>query len=70
MIGSIELLPPLQGFLVRDDNPPRALTYDQIVSIPRKQHNQFINIEPLLEEIDISDIDFMDWIIIGAGDRK
>lgn len=39
---------------------------DRIVFLPRTQHNQFISIEPLLEEIDISEIDFMDWIIIGA----
>lgn len=39
---------------------------DRIVYLPRKQYNQFICIEPLLEAIDIRDIGFMDWIIIGA----
>ncbi|NLK53142.1 MAG: DUF5131 family protein [Syntrophomonadaceae bacterium] len=50
----------------------RCSDLDRIVYLPRKQHNQFINIEPLLEEIDISEIDFMDWIIIGAetGNRR
>ena len=50
----------------------RNADLDRIVFLPRKQHNQFINIEPLLEEIDISDIDFMDWIIIGVetGNRR
>jgi hypothetical protein len=44
----------------------RQSDLDRIVFLPRKRHNQFINIELVLEEIDISDIDFMDWIIIGA----
>ena len=39
---------------------------ERMVFLPRKRYNQFLNIEPVLEAIDINDIDFMDWIIIGA----
>ena len=50
----------------------RQSDLDRIVFLPRKRHNQFINIEPVLEAIDIGNIDFMDWIIIGAetGNRR
>lgn len=50
----------------------RNADLDRIALLPRKQHNQFINIEPLLEEIDINGMDFMDWIIVGAetGSRR
>jgi protein gp37 len=44
----------------------RNADLDRIVYLPRNQHNQFISIEPILEAIDISDIGFLDWIIIGA----
>ena len=64
-MGSIGLLPLSRNFWY-GTTVTRSADLDQIVFLPRKQHNQFINIEPLLEEIDISDIDFMDWIIIGA----
>ena len=70
-MGSIGLLPLSRNFWY-GTTVTRSADLDQIVFLPRKQHNQFINIEPLLEEIDISDIDFMDWIIIGAetGNRR
>jgi protein gp37 len=70
-MSSIGLLPRSRNFWY-GTTVTRSADLDQIVFLPRKQHNQFINIEPLLEEIDISDIDFMDWIIIGAetGNRR
>lgn len=50
----------------------RQSDLDRVVFLPRKRHNQFINVEPVLEAIDIREIDFMDWIIIGAetGNRR
>ena len=50
----------------------RQSDLDQIEFLPRKRHNQFINLEPVLEAIDISEMDFMDWIIVGAetGNRR
>jgi protein gp37 len=44
----------------------RSADLDRIVYLPRKQHNQFISIEPVMEAIDIEDLTFMDWIIVGA----
>ena len=50
----------------------RSADLDRIVYLPRKQHNQFISIEPVMEAIDIEDLTFMDWIIVGAetGSRR
>jgi protein gp37 len=70
-MSSLSRLPTSENFWY-GTTITRTIDLERIVFLPRKQHRQFISIEPFLEEIDISDITFVDWIIIGAetGNRK
>jgi protein gp37 len=70
-MGSILRLPRSGNFWY-GTTITRTADLNRRAFLPKKEYNQFISIEPLLEEIDISDVDFMDWIIIGAetGNRR
>ncbi len=70
-MSSLSRLPTFENFWY-GTTITRTADLERIVFLPRRQHRQFISIEPLLGGIDISDIDFMDWIIIGAetGSRR
>ncbi len=70
-MSSVSRLPASENFWY-GTTITRAADLERLVFLPRRLHRQFVSIEPLLEEMDISDIDFMDWIIIGAetGNRR